>query len=193
MSVQARARRSRIDGSSRAAGLTEPGRRHHGSQVGGQDGDLTGDADPLVAEGAHGHHPALALAAQAAVDRDHGVAEVDLVEHLLAGHVPDGPDLDARGLHVDDEGGDALVLGPALDGRGVGAEQEEAPLGQVGGRDPDLLAVDHVVVAVADGGGAQVGQVVAGVGLGEPLAPVVVGVEDRRQPAAPSAPRCPRR
>ena len=142
-----------------------------------------GDADPLVAEGAHGHHPALALAAQPVVDRDVDVGEVDLVEHLVAGHVADGAALDARGLEVDDEGGDALVLGPALDGGRVGAEQEQAPLGQVRGRDPDLLAVDHVVVAVEDGHGAEVGQVVAGVGLGEPLAPVLVGVEDRGEPA----------
>ena len=93
-----------------------------------------------------------------------------------------GPPLDAGGLEVEDEGGDALVLGAPLDGGRVGAEQEQPPLGQVGGGDPDLLAVDHVVVAVADGGGAQVGQVVAGVRLGEPLAPVVGGVEDRGEP-----------
>ena len=106
------------------------------------------------------------------------VAEVDLVEHLVARHVSDWPDLDPRGLEVDDEGGDAFVLGAALDGRRVGAEEEESPLGQMGGRDPDLLAVDHVVVAalVEDGHGPQVGQVVAGVRLGEALAPVLVGL-----------------
>ena len=112
----------------------------------------------------------------------HRVVEEDLVEHLLAGHVPDGPGLDARGLHVDDEGGDALVLGAAFDGGGVGPQEEEPPSGQVGGGDPDLLTVDHVGVAVPDGGGPQVGQVVAGIGLGEPLAPVVGGIEDGRQP-----------
>ena len=119
---------------------------------------------------------------EAAVERDHRVVEEDLVEHLLAGHVADRAGLDPRGVHVDDEGGDALVLGPPLDGGGIGPQQEEPPAGQVGGRDPDLLAVDHVGVAVPDGRRPQVGQVVAGVGLGEPLAPVVGGVEDRGKP-----------
>ena len=66
ISVQALAMRSRSDGSSRAPGLTAAGRLDHGVQVGREDGDLAGDADALVAEGAHGHHPAAALLAEAA-------------------------------------------------------------------------------------------------------------------------------
>ena len=85
-------------------------------------------------------------------------------------------------LHVDDEGGDPLVLGPALDGGGVGAHEEQAPLGQVGGGDPDLAAGHDVLVPVEHGQGAEVGEVGAGLGLGEPLAPVDIGVEDPREP-----------
>ncbi len=81
------------------------------------------------------------------------------------------------------ERGDALVLRLPLDGGGVGAHEEEAPLGDVGRGDPDLLAVEDVVVAVPHGEGAQVGEVAAGLGLGEALAPVVVGVEDVGHPA----------
>jgi hypothetical protein len=120
---------------------------------------------------------------QPAVDRDGGVVEEDLVEHLLAGHVADGAGLDTGGVHVDDEGGDALVLGAALDGGGIRAQQEQPPTGQVGGGDPDLLPVDHVAVAVPDGRGPEIGQVVTGVRFREPLAPVIGSVQDRRQPA----------
>ena len=85
-------------------------------------------------------------------------------------------------LHVDDERRDPLVLGATLDGGGVGAHQEEAPLGEVGGGDPDLAAGDDVLVAVEHGQGAQVGEVGSRFGLGEALAPVDVGVEDPREP-----------
>ena len=47
-------------------GVHAAGGFDHGAQVGGQDGDLRGDADALEAEGAHGHHPAGALVARGA-------------------------------------------------------------------------------------------------------------------------------
>src|ERR1019366_6242 len=72
----------------------------HGPQVGCKAGDLPGDADAFVAERAHRHEPSLALAAEAAVERYAGVLEEDLVEHLLAGHVPDWPHVDAWRPHV---------------------------------------------------------------------------------------------
>ena len=55
---------------------------------------------------------------------------------------------------------------------------------------PGLLAVDDPVVAVADGGGAQRGEVGAGVGLGEALAPPDVEVRRLRRGSGPSAPGC---
>src|SRR5256885_1831399 len=72
--------------------------------------------------------------------------------------------------------------GDPLADLGIGPEEEEPPVGEVGGRDPDLLSVDDVLVAVADRGGAQVGEVGAGFGLAEPLAPVLRRVEDAGQP-----------
>ena len=108
-------------------------RRDHGAQVGGQDGDLRRDADALVAERAHGHHPAGALLAEAPRRRDAHVGEEDLVEQLLARHVADRPHVDPRRLHVEDEGGDPLVLLPPLDRRRVRPQQEQPPRGQVGG------------------------------------------------------------
>ena len=64
---------------------------------------------------------------------------------------------------------------------GVGAGEEDAPLGPVGGRRPHLLAGDHPLVAVAHGAGGDGGQVGAGLGLGEQLAPHLVAPEHRRE------------
>src|SRR4029079_16704456 len=49
-------------------------------------------------------------------------------------------------------------------------------------RDPDLLSVDDVLVAVAHRGRAQVGEVGTGLRLAEALAPVLVGRQDAGQP-----------
>ena len=67
----------------------------------------------------------------------------------------------------------------------VGSVRHEAedPVGVLAERRPGLLAVDHPVVAVADGGGAQRGEVGAGVGLGEALAPPDVEVRRLGQEA----------
>ena len=56
---------------------------------------------------------------------------------------------------------------------GVGAREQDAPVGDVGVAGPDLVPVDHVLVAVARRGGAQRREVGAGVGLAEALAPAV--------------------
>ncbi|MEZ5136577.1 MAG: hypothetical protein R2699_16395 [Acidimicrobiales bacterium] len=111
-----------------------------------------------------------------------GAVEEDLAEHLFAGDVADGSHVDAVRFHVDDERRDAVVLAALGDGGRVGADEEQAPPGQVRRRDPDLGSVEDVVVAVGDGEGAQVGEVRAGLGFGEALAPVVVGVEDVGDP-----------
>jgi hypothetical protein len=59
-----------------------------------------------------------------------------------------------RGPHVHDEGGKALGLLRHLVARG-GAGQQQHQVGMLGARGPDLLAVHHPLVALADGGGAQ--------------------------------------
>ena len=61
----------------------------------------------------------------------------------------------------------------------------------LGQRRPDLLAVDHALVAVAHGAGAEVGQVAAGAGLAEQLAPDLLAAEQRARGSAPSAPAVP--
>ena len=81
---------------------------------------------------------------------------------------------------------------------GVGAREQEAPVGHVGVAGPDLVAVDHVLVAVARRGGAQRREVGAGLGLAEALAPALAAADQAGQEALPGsrrwrASRCPGR
>ncbi len=138
-----------------------------------------GERDPLVAEGDPGQAPTIVLGPDPVLDRDSDIGQEGLVEVVAAGHLDDLADLDARGGHVEDEVRDALVLGR---GR-VGPGQQDAPLGAVGPGRPDLLAVDHVLVAVPLGSGQKGGQVRAGLGLGEQLAPLLGAIEHAGQPA----------
>src|SRR5918995_3926130 len=158
------------------------GGRDHRAQVRRHRDREPGGADALVPERAHRDLPALAFLAEPAVGRDAGVGEPHLVEELVAGDVADRAAFDPRRVHVDDKRGDALVLDAALDRLRVRPQQEQAPVGEMRRRDPDLLAIHCVLVAVADGCRAQVGQVGAGFRLAEPLAPVLRRVEDAGQP-----------
>ena len=62
----------------------------------------------------------------------------------------------------------------------IGAGRDPAPVGEVGAGGPDLLAVDHVVVAVAHGAGLEGGEVAAGARLAVEGAPPLLGARDRR-------------
>ena len=84
-----------------------------------------------------------------------GVGVEDLVELALAGDHLDRPHLDAGLAHVDEQERDALVLGRV----GIGAGEREDVVGEVPGRGPDLLAVEHPLVAVEHGPQAEVGEV----------------------------------
>ena len=96
------------------------------------------------------------------------------------------PDGDAGRLHVEQQVADAAVLRRVR----VRAGEHEHPVGEVGAGGPDLLAVDDVVVAVADGAGLEAGEVAAGAGLAEALAPRDLAAEDAAGGVRASAPRC---
>ena len=66
---------------------------------------------------------------------------------------------------------------------GIGAHEQEAPVGHVAHAGPHLLAVDHEVIAVEHRARLEIGQVGARVRLGEALAPELLGGEDARQEA----------
>jgi len=112
--------------------------------------------------------------------RDADVLEEYLVELGVARHLDERTHRDPGAPHVDQQVGDAEVL-PR---RGVGAAQQDAPVGAVREARPDLLAVYDVVLAVGDGARLQRGEVGAGVRLRVALAPDLLGGEHGRNEAA---------
>ena len=127
----------------------------------------------------HRHLPAAADLADDVLDRHLHVGEEDLVELGLAGDLAERPHLDAGRVHVDEQVGEP---GVAL-AVGIAARDEDAPVGDVRERRPDLLAVDDEVVALEreSRGRAHGGEVGARVRLGEALAPDLLGREDLLQ------------
>ena len=66
-------------------------------------GEREAERAALVQERRHRDLPALALVAEAVLDRDLDVVEEDLVELRLAGDLAQRPHLDAGRAHVDDQ------------------------------------------------------------------------------------------
>ena len=85
--------------------------------------------------------------------------------------------VDPLGTEVDDERGQAAVTRVGC----PGPRQHEAPCRVLRPAGPDLSAGDHVFVAVPAGGRAQVGEIRAGVWLGEALRPEVAPGEEGRE------------
>src|SRR5256712_4447712 len=91
--------------------------------------------------------------------------------------LPKWPHRDPGRPHVDEQEADPLVLR----GRRVGTDEQEAPVGDVSHARPDLLTVHDEVIALPHGARLEIRQVRARVGLGESLAPELVGRQDSRQ------------
>jgi hypothetical protein len=96
-----------------------------------------------------------------------GLGEEHLVEAAAARDLPERAHLDSRLADVDDEHGDALVLGLL----GVGPGHDDAVVAVVGARGPDLLALEDPLVAVPGGLHGEAGHVGTGARLREHLAP----------------------
>ena len=134
-------------------------------------------AQGLAFEGEHGAGdppPVVDLAEDVGHGHAHAVEE-DLVEVGLAGELAQRAHRDAGVVHVDDEHGDAVALGPAR----VGPGQAGGVVAVLRARRPDLLAVDDELVAVAAGPGLHAREVGAGAGLAEELAPHVLAAQQR--------------
>ena len=125
----------------------------------------------------HGLLERVALDADEVGGRDPDVGEPDLAEVSVGGHVGDRADLDPRRVHRDDHFADPAVGRP----RRIGATDQVAVVGRFAERRPDLLAVDDEVVAVADCGRGERGEVGAGVGFGHPDAPGGLAGEHARE------------
>src|SRR5680860_1311536 len=134
---------------------------------------LTRERDALIAERDLGESPPVVFVTHEVLGGNADVGEEHLVEVGATVHLADGPDIDARGLHVDDEVGDAAVRLRV----GVGARQQDAVAGDVGERRPDLLAVHDVGVAVTLGSCGQRREVAPRARLTEELAPQLGPVE----------------
>ena len=132
------------------------------------------EAAPLEGEGGLRHVPAVALAADQVLGRHDGVRHEDLVERLVAVHLPERTGLDPRLTHVEQEVADPLVLRHVP----VAARDEQPEVRVVRARVPDLLAVDDPLPVLHLGPGAQAGQVRAAARLAEELAPCVFAGQD---------------
>ena len=123
-------------------------------------------------------HPLSTGADDVVVGHEH-VVEEHLVEHRRAGRFAQRTHLDAFGLHVDDDRGDAGVLRRV----GVRAHGREPALAVLGAARPHLLAGDLPTAVDARRTRADAGRVGAGVGLAEELAPHVLPLERGPHPA----------
>ena len=147
-----------------AIDATGPRARHH---LALRREGRTGDTPPVV------HLPdALRVG-------DPRVVEEHLVEVDVTRDVAERPDLDARLVQIDEEVGDALALGYV----GVGAREEDRPVGEVGPRRPHLLTGHGPVVAIASRARGQGRQIAPGPGLAEQLAPALLVADDRWEEA----------
>lgn len=129
-----------------------------------------GERYPFVAEGDLGEFPASVDLAHDRVGRQADLVEEHFVEGVSAGHLDDGSDLDTGQVHRAEEIGDAGVLRHV----GVGAGDEDPVSGVLGERGPDLLTGHHPFVTITNGAGAEIGEVAAGFGFREELAPDVL-------------------
>ena len=148
----------------------------------GQRGSAAGaatDADALVAERGPGDGPPVVHRPDDVVVGDEDVVEEDLVELRTTCRHLQRPDLDARGVHVDDHRRDALVLGHVR----VGADRRQPERGHVGPARPHLLPVDQPATVDAGALRGDPGRVGPGVGLAEQLAPDDLAGQRRPDPA----------
>ena len=131
--------------------------------------------------GQHGHRdaPAFADLPDQMIARHAGVLEEHLAELALAGHLPQRSHGDAGRVELAEHERDAAVAIFR-----IGAAQHEDPVRPRAEGGPDLLPVQHEVVAVEDGAGLERRQVAAGTGLAEALAPDLVAGEHGRDEAA---------
>ena len=142
--------------------------------------DRAGDVRTLVVEQRHPHVPAAVDLAEHVVGGGAHVLEEGLVEAVLPAHVDQRADGEAGGVDVGHEHeGDAAVLGRVR----IRPHEGEERVRVVGVRGPDLLPVDHPLVAVAHRPRLERREVGAGARLRVALCPYDLAREDARQEA----------
>ena len=150
----------------------------HQAVQGPSRGDRSADVRTFEIEQRHADVPAAVDFADDVAGGHAHVFEVDLVEVVAPAHVDERADGDPWLLDVlDEDERDAAVLGRL----GVRAHQGEDGIGGVRAAGPDLLAVDHEVIAVAHGPRLQRSEVGTRAGLGVALRPGRFARENRRE------------
>ena len=122
------------------------------------------------------HPPAGANRAKPLGVGDAHIVEIHLVEVRTAGHLLDRPDFHPWRLHVQEEEGQALMLRHV----GVGAGNDDAPVAIMRAGGPDLLAIDHPVIAILYRAGPQRAEIGPAGRFGEQLAPEFLRLQRRR-------------
>ena len=135
------------------------------------------DRDAFIGQRVAADLPAAVHLAEHHVVGDEHVVDEHGVEHRVAGELPKRLDLDPLGLHVEQEVGDALMLGRA----GVGAGQQRTPLRELRAGGPDLLPGDAPTAVDLRGLGGEAGEIRARTRLGKQLTPDHLAAERRRQ------------
>ncbi len=131
-------------------------------------------AAPLKFQKIFGDGPAIVLRPHAVAHGDAHVIKEDRVHLMLAGDKNDRVHPQPRGVHGDQQKGNARLRLA----RAVRAHQGKHPVGMVRVGGPDLTAVQHIVIAVPTRIEGQSGKIGARAGLGVALAPVVLAGED---------------
>jgi hypothetical protein len=159
------------------------GRHAHRAVEPGAQLDLTGErcGTALVSQRVHRDLPPIAALAEEVLLGHDDVVEEELAELRVAGDLGHGPQLDAGRAHVHDQHRDAAVRGHGL----IRAGEHPAPPRELAPGHPCLLSTEDEVVVALDGARAQRREVGSGLRLGEPLAPDLLGREDRRHVTAP--------
>ncbi|MNF79679.1 hypothetical protein D3C84_618970 [compost metagenome] len=130
----------------------------------------------FVVEQKLGDAPALPFATDQIADRHPHVVEEGFIQVMGIVDTADRTHRNTGRAHVDQQKADPCLL---LHIR-VGAYQHEDPVRVMGITGPDFLAIDHVVVAIALGAGAQRCQVGTGARFRKALAPQTLAIEDGR-------------
>jgi hypothetical protein len=124
-------------------------------------------------------HPTVVDLAHHVAEGHHHVVEELLAELERAVHLADLLDRDAGLMDLQDEHGEAAVLGHIP----VGAGEAHRVVARERGRTPDFGAVQPELVAVAIRSGETASQIGPARGLGQELHPQLLATQDRRQVA----------
>ena len=155
--------------------------QHHQLLVGVRTARTPADESCLVGQHGARRRPTLVDLTQDAAHRDNYVGEKHLVEMRRTGGLHQRPYVDARAVHVDEQEGDAVMLGHI----GIRTHQQHAAIAELRGRVPHLLAIDHELVAIAIGPARKAGQIATGTRLAEELTPCIITGEQPREVFAP--------